>query len=133
MKKIFLAFTMLFCLCLSLCGCDFTATTDTEQSKTPATTTEPIQQVGEPVCSCEYTVLGYTVTITGTLKNVGTKTYTYVSITYTLYDADGYNVGTALANMNYLGAGETWKYEATSLKWFDEPPASYKCSDITYF
>ena len=36
----------------------------------------------------------------------------YLQIEYNLYDADGAQIGTALANINNLKAGGTWKFEA---------------------
>ena len=110
---------------LSGCGVDFH-----DDGEKP----ERIQSVEAPEFKCEYTNgLGYYVKISGALKNTGDSTYSYVSITFSLYDENGYNVGTAIDNMNYLGAGEIWKYEANSFTWFETPPVSYKCSDITYF
>ena len=93
-----------------------------------------IQSVVEPSPKIEYTRgLGYYVTISGVLKNISNRKLSYVSITFTLYDKNGYNIGTAMANMNYLDAGGTWKYEANSFQWFDEAPESYKCTDITCY
>lgn len=106
MKKKFIPLvTMLLCLCLSLCGCvdPFSSSPNDRE-----VTTDQLQSVVSPEYSCEYTKgLGYHVTITGALKNVSTSKYSYVSITFTLYDADGYNIGTAMDSMNYLDAGES--------------------------
>ena len=113
---------------LTLSGCPsiFDSNDDLSSNK--------IQTVIAPEAKVEYTKgLGYYVTFTGALKNITNTKFTYVSITFTLYDENGYNIGTAMDNMNYLDAGGTWKYEAHSLQWFDEPPASYKCTDITCF
>ncbi len=130
-KKLILTVATLFSLCLILCSCDglFDSSNSSGQ-----TTTDQLQSVETPEYSCEYTKgLGYSVTVTGALKNVSNKKYSYVSITFTLYDADGYNIGTAMDNMNYLDTGESWKYKAQSFQWFDEKPASCKCTDITCF
>ncbi len=77
--------------------------------------------------------LGYSVDIKGALKNTGKRNYTYVSISFTLYDESGANIGQALANMNNLAAGETWKYKATSMGFFDEKPVKWKYAEITCF
>ena len=115
-----------FWLSLSLCAC--------ANPFVPTPTARYIESVLAPEMHCEYTDgLGYYVTITGALKNTGKRTYSYVSVTFTLYDAAGYNTGTADDNMNYLNAGDSWKYEAQSFQWFDAPPASCKCTDITCF
>lgn len=50
--------------------------------------------------------------ITGTLTNNTDKEKSYIQIEYVLYDADGNQVGTALANTNHLKAGGSWKFEA---------------------
>ena len=119
-------------LLLCLCACpnifDYDLIEDDNLSS------NKIQSVLAPSTKIEYTKgLGYYVTISGALKNISNTKLTYVSITFTLYDKDGYNVGTAMANMNYLDAGGIWKYEAHSLQWFEESPESYKCTDITCF
>ena len=54
-------------------------------------------------------------TISGSLKNVSGKTISYVQITFALYDNDGAQVGTAVANINNLTADSVWKYSATPL------------------
>lgn len=128
-KKLTLVLVILLGLCFCLCGCGLLFDDNNGQA-----TTDQIQSVQAPEYNCKYTRgLGYHVTISGALKNVSKSQFSYVSITFTLYDDNGYNIGSAMANMNYLGAGETWRYEAISLGWFDNPPASYKCSDITCF
>ena len=48
------------------------------------------------------------------------------------YDADGAQVGTALANTNNLKAGGTWKFEAVGTASPDEV-ASYERVDVTGF
>lgn len=71
------------------------------------------------------------VTITGKAKNVSSKNYSYASVDFSVYDAEGNNLGSATASMNNLASGETWSFEAT---WFESPkekPISYKLSDVT--
>lgn len=50
--------------------------------------------------------------VTGILKNNTDKEKSYVQITFPVNDKDGNKVGTALANVNNLGAGKTWKFKA---------------------
>lgn len=50
--------------------------------------------------------------IEGTVKNKGSKKFSYVSINFNCYDANGNNLGSALDNTNNLLANETWKYKA---------------------
>lgn len=51
-------------------------------------------------------------TITGIVQNVSGNAYSYAQITFNLYDPSGNQVGTALATINNLKAGGTWKFEA---------------------
>lgn len=54
----------------------------------------------------------YSTRITGTIKNNCGRTFSYVQITFKLFDGADNVVGTALANQNNLEAGETWKFAA---------------------
>ena len=56
---------------------------------------------------------GFATYITGTL--VADKDYTYVQILIPCYDADGNKLGDAIANVNNLNKGESWKFEAMSI------------------
>ena len=58
----------------------------------------------------------YGVKITGILVNNTDEDKSYLQIEYNLYDADGAQIGTALANINNLKAGGTWKFEAASME-----------------
>lgn len=55
------------------------------------------------------------VVITGTVKNNSKKTYSYVQITFGLYDKDKAKVGSALANINYLAPNQIWKFQAVPM------------------
>jgi hypothetical protein len=70
---------------------------------------------------------GFSTYILGIVKNNTQKKYSYVQITFALFDKDGNKVGTAMANMNGFGPGETWKFEALALKDF----STYKLDEIT--
>lgn len=65
--------------------------------------------------------------ITGVVKNNTDKKYSYVQITFKLYDADGAKVGEALANTNNLEPGEKWKFNAMGMTDFE----TYKLDEIT--
>ena len=56
---------------------------------------------------------GFATYITGTL--VADRDYSYVQILIPCYDADGNKLGDAVANVNNLNKGESWKFEAMSL------------------
>ena len=56
---------------------------------------------------------GFATYITGTL--VADRDYSYVQILIPCYDADGNKLGDAIANINNLNKGESWKFEAMSI------------------
>ena len=72
----------------------------------------------------------YYVTITGSAKNTTSRTMSYVSITFTLYDSAGNVVGTAIANQAGLNAGKTWVYSATGISTTSRP-VSCESTDVT--
>ena len=74
----------------------------------------------------------YGVKITGTLVNNTDEDKSYLQIEYNLYDADGAQIGTALANINNLKAGGTWKFEAASME-KPEDVASWERVDVSGF
>lgn len=81
--------------------------------------------------SIDYTeYFGYTVKITGTITNTTGKNLSYISVEYKIYDSSNAVIGTALANANNIGSGETWRFEASSLGWFDQRPAKVVFSEI---
>lgn len=70
--------------------------------------------------------------ITGTFTNATGRELSYVQVTYRMLDADGAQIGTALANTNNLPDGSAWKFDAM---YFDSDvvPASYEFVEVTYF
>lgn len=74
----------------------------------------------------------YGVKITGTLVNNTDEDKSYLQIEYNLYDADGAQIGTALANINNLKAGGTWKFEAASME-KSEDVANWERVDVSGF
>ena len=56
---------------------------------------------------------GFATYITGTL--IADRDYSYVQILIPCYDADGNKLGDAVANVNNLNKGESWKFEAMSI------------------
>ena len=73
---------------------------------------------------------GYSATITGVAKNVTSEDFSYASVEFSVYDSAGNNLGTALANINNLQAGDTWRFEATLLGRPSSRPVSYKLVEI---
>lgn len=74
----------------------------------------------------------FAVYIDGTLTNNTDDEVSYIQVEYNLYDADGAQVGTALANTNNLQPGGVWKFEAIGTASPDEV-ASYELMNVTGF
>ncbi len=55
------------------------------------------------------------VSIKGAVKNISGRDLSYAQITFGLYDNEGAQIGTAVANINNLEKDGTWKYTATPL------------------
>ncbi len=70
--------------------------------------------------------------ITGKLTNNTDDAVSYIQVEYNLYDAEGAQVGTALANTNNLQPGGVWKFEAIGTASPDEV-ASFELIDVTGF
>ena len=68
----------------------------------------------------------------GVVVNNKDRDLSYAQITFTLYDADGNQIGTALDNINNLKAGGTWKFKAMALCDKDEV-ADWELTEITGF
>lgn len=122
MKKFMTAlFTALMLLCVSFTftGCDFFGDNDKKLS---------VSDENISIDHNEY--IGYTVTVTGTIENTTGKDLSYISVEYKIYDSSNAVIGTALANANNIGKGETWRFEANSLGWFDQRPAKVTFSEI---
>ena len=65
--------------------------------------------------------------ITGTVLNRRAKNLRYVQVTFGLYDASGAKVGTALANVAGLEAGERWNFRAVT---FGKDFTSFKVAEL---
>lgn len=74
----------------------------------------------------------YAVKVNGTLVNNTDSDKSYVQVSYTLYDASGAQIGTALANTNNLKAGGTWKFSALGSVSGGEV-AKFELGDVTGF
>ena len=68
--------------------------------------------------------------ISGEVVNRRNRKLGYVQITFLLYDESGAQVGNALANINGLEAGGTWKFKAST---FGTDFKSYKFNELTGF
>lgn len=114
---------LLLALALTACGGETTTTeepTDTS-AETKVEETETAEETTEEKSSEPYEITdlaidesGYTPAVTGILKNTSGKEINYVQIEFAVKDADGNKIGNALANMNNLADGDTWKFNAQS-------------------
>ena len=66
--------------------------------------------------------------IVGVVKNNTNKTYDYLQISFTLYDANDNVVNTAFTNINNVKPGQTWKFEAM---YFEESAVRWELDEIT--
>lgn len=126
MKKVLIA--LLAAGLLTACGSEPTTSTEKkeeapaveEQAETPAEETEETEEPQEEAkADYEITDLAvdtsdYMPKATGILKNNSGNDVNYLQIEFAVKDADGNKLGTALANINNLKAGDTWKFEAMS-------------------
>ena len=74
---------------------------------------------------------GMSYTIEGSIKNNTSKKYSYVQVTFNLYDSDGAQIGSALAIINNLEADGLWKFKAIGSLGNGKSVASYKLMEIT--
>lgn len=54
--------------------------------------------------------------IVGVIRNTTDKTFNYVSISFTLYDSDGNQIGSASDGISDLAGGNTWKFETDGFR-----------------
>ena len=121
MKKI-LSVLLTIVMLISLSGC-FGLIDDTDSFR--------YEFVGEVDMSIDYdSYLGYSVSVKGKLKNTSSVEFSYVSVTFAIYDKEGNQIETALDNMNYLQAGSTWNFDAVMLGWTDVQPKSCKLVNV---
>ncbi|WP_321974065.1 FxLYD domain-containing protein [Paratractidigestivibacter sp.] len=78
----------------------------------------------------EFVTDAYNCKIVGIYTNKSGAKQNYVQVSYTLFDADGNQIGTAFANTSNLDDGGTWKFEASTLKSADEI-ATWKFSEVS--
>lgn len=73
----------------------------------------------------------YSLTITGEVVNVDGPDYDYVQLSFGLFNDSSQKVGTALANISNLAAGQTWRFEALGSP--SERAATFRLEEITAF
>lgn len=73
---------------------------------------------------------GFARYVAGTVKNNSGRKYGYAQVEINLYDKDGNQVGSTLANVNNLEPGATWKFKAIIL---EDSATSFKVKGVTGF
>lgn len=123
-KVFILGFVLLFVVAalFATSGEDTTSPTETTvaEETTETTVAEEVKEKPKaPTVVEKYNlqVVETSTTSYGAFQVVGTlvadKDYDYIQIEIPCYDADGYAVGTAIANASNISKGDTWKFEAT--------------------
>lgn len=110
---------MLLCVSFTFTGCDFFGDNDKKLF---------VSDENISIAHNEY--IGYTVTVTGTIENTTGKDLSYISVEYKVYDSSNAIIGTALANANNIGKGETWRFRAISLGTLNQYPLKVTFSEI---
>ena len=70
-----------------------------------------------------------TTEVVGRIRNNTNRTYNYVQVTFQMYDSQGNQVGSAMANVNGLEPKRTWKFKAVCFC----QGARFKLNKITGF
>ena len=79
--------------------------------------------------SSEMTGTDYSAYIEGEIRNNTNKKYSYVKVSFTLYDENGAQLGSAIDSINNLEPNGTWKYKAIAVT--TENIGSFKLNEIT--
>jgi hypothetical protein len=66
--------------------------------------------------------------IVGTIKNIGPERIDLVTVTLTLFDADGNAIGSVISEVNYLEPNRVWKFKTTPFTMSDF--RSYQVAEI---
>lgn len=107
-------------------------TSTTDAGSAAVTAEEQAQSADYEITDETLDTSGYYPTITGVFTNTSGDVFSYVGLSYNLYDADGSQIDNAYANTTNLADGASWKFEATSLA-DSEDVASYELVDVTAY
>ena len=123
MKKIF-SIMLSILMAISLVGC-FSSSDKNDGNSSR------YEIVGEIDMSVDYnSYFGYSVEIKGKLKNTSRREFSYVSVSFAIYDENGNQLETALDNMNYFQSGSTWAFNAQMIGWTEVEPKSCKLVEV---
>ncbi len=99
-----------------------------------STTTQKVEVINLSMTTTYKSYMdGYDCEITGIVRNNTKKSYSYVSVSISIYDANGIIIGSAYESMSDLGAGESWSFSTSSYDYPSNQPVSCKVKEITYW
>lgn len=124
MKKVLSIVLVIFML-VGLSGC-FGSSNDYDSNSSKYELVEQVRMTSE-----YDSYLGYSVTITGKLKNTSNKSFSYCSVTFAIYDENGNQIETAMDSINYLQAGSIWSFTAEMFTWTKVYPKSCKLVSVS--
>ncbi len=114
-----------------------TQPTNTAQPTQPTQSAQPSQPKQAPekrpdleLLEASSTADAYTRYVVGKIRNNTNRTYSYIQVEINLYDKNGNQVGSTLANVNNLEPGAVWSFKAPIL---EEEAAQFKVAGITGF
>lgn len=76
---------------------------------------------------------GFATYIKGSLTNNTDTKWSYVQVTYIIYDKSGDQVGTAMDNLNGLKPGKTWKFKAIAVDVEPSKADSFELDEVSYW
>lgn len=129
MRKV-LSVLMAIFMPISLSGCFGLLGDDSHLLNDNDSNSSRYEFVGDIEMFVDYSLLGYSVNIKGKLKNTSNKEFSYISVTFAIYDKDGNQIETALDNMNYLQPGSTWLFDASIIGWATIYPKSCRLVNV---
>ena len=135
MKKLFRIAALSLLLVITaffIAGCDFGTSESSSSSDQQDSPTQKITVDPDSFSATVDEIAGYYyITITGTATNTSGKNFSYASVSFSVFDSDGAQIGNAIDNISNLPAGTTWKFSAMGV--LQSPPATYRLTDITAF
>lgn len=135
MKKLFRRSSialLLIIMSLFMVGCGFSSPSNSSNSDQSSSSKQKITVDPDSISAKIDEIAGYYyITITGTATNTYGKNLSYASVSFSVFDSDGAQIGNALDNISNLSAGTTWKFSAMGV--LQNPPATYRLTDITAF
>lgn len=130
MRKVLCIVLTVFLL-VGFSGC-FGSSNNNSNSSNKNNSTSRYEFVEKVKMTSEYdSYLGYSVTITGKLKNTSGKAFSYCSVTFAIYDENGNQIETAMDSINYLQAGSVWSFTAEMFTWTQVYPKSCKLVNVS--